>query len=347
MQSRTSKESKIKALVVFLVITAGTFAIYRHMSQFPTPGQVGVLSTEDELYEQRLRAQRLSGSVEWMCNEIGRRSSRWSVRSHEFKEGLEDSLIQNGFLLEDHKYEIGQALFHNTVGVRKGSGAGTILIGTHHDSYGKSPCANASATGVATLMELAREFRDESFDPTVIIAFFGTGEEPHAGRATMGAKIWLDAQKEAGRQIDAAYIVGSFGCFRSSEEGQNSAFPWYLSHPKSSDWLGVYGDFMGREVVTDTLAAWARVSDLPARGFAAPGWMLGVAKRDQIPFQKEGIPCVLLSDTGLNRDPSLRQEFDVAAGINYPEMARRVEALGLMLKDIINSTNETTLAKAR
>ena len=56
---------------------------------------------------------------------------------------------------------------------------------------------------------------------------------------------------------------------------------------------------------------------------------------------------MLLSDTGLNRDPALRQEFDVAAAINYPEMARRVEALGLMLKDIINSTNETTLAKAR
>ena len=347
MQSHSAKESKIKSFVIVLVLLIGTFALYRHMSKFQTPGKIGAPALEDHDLSHRVVSEHLELNLDWLCNEIGRRTSRFSVKTAQLQEGLENSLQSNGFTLEDHPYTVGANTFHNTVGVRQGTGEGTILIGTHHDSYGKSPCANASGTGVATLMELSRLFRDESFGPTVIIAYFATGEEPHVGRDTMGAQVWLDAQEEAGRKIDAAYLVGSFGCFRAGETGQKSDFPWYISHPKSMDWVGIYGGFLGRDVVSDTLDAWARVTDLPARGFAAPHWMMGIPAGDQIPFQKAGIPSVLISDTGDNRDISLRTQFDVPSAIDFREMARRVDALSLMLKDVINDSNGPALADAR
>ncbi len=347
MQARSSKHAKVRNFVIVLVLVIGTFATYRHMSKFATPGKIGIPALESHDMSHRVVSERLQRDMAWICDDIGRRTSRFSVKKVQFQEGLESSLQRNGFSLENHRYTVVQNDFQSTIGVRQGSGSGTILIGTHHDSYGKSPCANASGTGVATLMELTRQFRDESFGPTVIIAFFGTGEKPHVGRSTMGAQVWLDAQEEAGRQIDAAYIVGSFGCFQPGETGQNSQFPWYLSHPESMDWVGVYGSFTGRDIVESTLASWSSATDLPARGFAAPHWFFGIPERDQIPFQDAGIPCVLFSDTGANRDISLRTAFDVPAAINFREMARRVDALALTLKDAINGSNGSVLASAR
>ncbi|QDV08503.1 Peptidase family M28 [Planctomycetes bacterium Poly30] len=339
MQSRRNPtKTKIKSLVVVLGLAGGSFGLFRYMSGFPEPGRVGQPLPTDYENVHREVAERVERDVLWLCEDIGRRSSRFSVRAVQLRETLEQSILDAGFKLESHTYKAGTNTFYNTVGVREGRGRGTILIGTHYDSYSKSLCANATATGVATVMETLRALRNEPTEPTVIVAFFGTGEAPHTGRETMGAQRWLDDQLKEGRQIDAAYLVGSFGCFRPGEGGQNSAFPWYLSHPASSDWVGVYGAFLGRSFVTETLAAWAEATDLPARGFATPGWMLGVPAYDQIPFQKAGIPAVLFSDTGENRDASLRTQFDIPYVIDFKEMARRVEGFTGMIKNITKSS---------
>jgi len=223
-----------------------------------------------------------------------------------------------------------------------------VLIGSHYDSYGKSVCANATGTGVVALMEVIRALGRDEVSPTVIVAFFGTGEKPHTGRSTMGSQVWLDSYMEAGRKVDAAYLLGSFGFFLAGERGQNSPFPWYLSHHKSADWVGVYGSFTGRDIVESTLAQWGRATKLPARGFAAPTWMLGVPLGDQIPFQKAGIPSVLICDTGENRDNNLRTKADVPYAVNFSAMAERVVALSAMLRAIVTAPLATdVIADAR
>lgn len=344
--NRNPKKAKLRSFLIVLGLAGVTFGVYRHMSKFPEPGRVAQPIPTEYEPEHREVAERVELDVLWLCEDIGRRSSRFSVRAIQLRETLEQSILDAGFKLETHEYKAGTHAYHNVVGVRPGRGRGTILIGTHYDSYGKSLCANATATGVATVMETLRALRNEPTEPTVIVAFFGTGEKPHSGRDTMGAQQWLDDQLEKGTQIDAAYLVGSFGCFRPGEIGQNSAFPWYLSHPSSSDWVGVYGSFFGRGIVEDTLAAWGSATDLPARGFASPGWMLGIPAADQIPFQKAGIPAVLLSDTGDNRDASLRTQFDIPYVIDYKEMGRRVHAFTTMIKSITKSSIGSAVAAA-
>ena len=347
MQSRQSPtQAKIKFLAIVLGLVGVSFGLFRHMSKFPEPGQTGRPALTEYDVSERLVAERVEADVLWLCEDIGRRTSRFSVRGFQLREALEQVVLEAGFDLETQEYEVVHTAFHNIVGVRPGTGQGTILVGAHYDSYGKSVCANATATGVSTVMETLRSLRDESTEATVIVAFFGTGEKPHYGRDTMGAQIWLDEQLEQGRQIDAAYLVGSFGCFRPGDIAQNSAFPWYLSHPKSSDWVGVYGSFMGRGMVEDTLGVWAGVTDLPARGFAAPNWMLGVPQGDQGPFQAAGIPAVLFSDTGANRDLSLRTQFDIPYVIDFKEMGRRVEGFTKLIRAVAQGSVASSIALA-
>ncbi len=319
------------AITFALVALAGTGGVV-HMTSLPKPGDTGFVRPESPEYDVRLRTERLRQSVIYQCDDIGRRSSRHFVQGEQLLQHFEEALAASGFKSERHGYRAGNQGFENVIGVKKGSGSGTLLIGTHYDSYSKSLCANASATGVATVLEIVRSLRSEDTDKTIIIGLFGTGEKPHRGRDTMGANQWLLQAQKDGVQIDQALIVSSFGKFNSGDGMQNSSFPWYLVYPKTADWVGIYGGFTAKDEVKDALGIWGRVTKMPARGFATPTWMMGIPATDQVPFQDAGIPTILFSDTGGERDSNIRTKADGPYDIDYDEMALRVGALVEVVK---------------
>lgn len=323
------------ALFAATVAALGVGGVVR-MTDLPEPGVYGKVAPDRLEFGQRRISESLEDSVVFQCNDIGRRSTRFSAQHGRYMEFLMDTLESNRFEVENFEYTVKGAKHQSIIGRREGVGSGTLLIGTHHDSYSKSLCANATATGVATVAELARLLKTESTDKTLIFAYFGTGEKPHKGEDTMGAQVWLDKALKDGETIDQAIIISSFGCFRPGDSGQNSSFPWYLMYPKSTDWVGVYGGFGDNDEVKKALGVWSRVTDLPARGFASPSWMMGIPSTDQVPFQKAGIPTLLFSDTGAERDMNIYSRFDGPYEIPYPEMALRVEALAELVKVYAN-----------
>ncbi|MEL6428958.1 MAG: M28 family peptidase [Planctomycetota bacterium] len=321
--------SQVKLGISFAAVVLVSFGGVVHMTKFPEPGELA-LAPPDEAslsWETRNRIDDLAESVAYQAHEIGRRSSRFSPQQQFLVEFLEASLDEAGLEVELQEYEAKGTTFHNVVGTRKGTGAGTLFIGTHYDSYGKSPCGNAVATGVSAVIESLSILKGRSLDRTIVVGLFGTGEKPHRGEATMGAQVWLDRATEDGLEIDEALIVSSFGVFSGGVGLQKSSFPWYLMYPDTADWVAFYAPFSAKEDATAALRRWDAVTDLPARGFAAPQWMLGMPTADQGPFLDAGIPTIVVSDTGSERDSVFRSKGDDAYHIDYRTMALRVEAL--------------------
>lgn len=328
--------SQAKLAIPFFTLVALGAAGVVHMTSLPAPGAVGVDAPKDPSFQQRRAAENLRDSVVFQCEDIGRRSARFSPQQSMFMDYLMDTLVANRFDAEQFEYEVDGTAHYSVIGRRSGTGAGTLLIGTHHDTYSKSPGANASASGVAAIAEVLRGLRDEVTERSLVVAFFGTGERPYRGGNEMGAQVWLDQALAGGQQIDQAIIVSSFGVFRPGTGGQNSSFPWYLMYPETTDWVGIYGGFGARDEVAEALGVWGRVTDLPARGFASPAWMLGVPSTDQVPFQEAGIPTLLFSDTGGERDPNIGTRHDGPYELPFDEMALRVEALTALVQEYAN-----------
>ena len=300
-----------------------------HMTKLPKPGTLAVpVPLESDLsLSLRKSIESLRGSVEFQAHEVGRRSSRFSPRQQKLEEFLEDGLASAGLTVELQDYKAAGSSFKNIIGTRRGTGNGTLLIATHYDSYGKYPCANSSATGVAAMIEVASMLKGKALDQTIIFALFGTGEQPHRGQDTMGANVWLRKATKEKIQIDEALIVSSFGLFSEGEGIQQSSFPWGLMYPKTADWVAFYSPFTKRDHAVRALKRWGTVTELPARGFASPTWMLGMPRADQQPFLDAGIPTVVISDTGPERDAFFCSKQDDAYHLNYTRMALRVEAL--------------------
>ncbi|MEM9803228.1 MAG: M28 family peptidase [Planctomycetota bacterium] len=318
------------ALVTFVILSA-TGVVYT-VGMTPANPLGAKNADEDMAYLLERQTRRVKELVTFQCEEIGRRSSRFSAQQRRFDEWLEFSLAAQGLKVTVEPYAANNSRGKNFIGVKHGRGEGVILVGTHYDSYGKSPCANAVATGVATVIETAHLLQTVGTEKTIIFALFGTGERPHRGSDTAGAHVWVNKYLEEGGKLDMALIVGSFGMWNDAEGSHAASFPWKYSVPKTADWAGVYGGLSGRGVVVDVLNTWALVTDLPARGFAAPSWFPGIAGEDQVPFQKAGIPAVLISDSGTERTPSLRTEYDNPYELDFVEMTRRVQAFADLVK---------------
>ncbi|MEM1452243.1 MAG: M28 family peptidase [Planctomycetota bacterium] len=333
---KRKKNYKPAIFLATCVIAATSGMVY--MTGLPKPGASGgTKATEDDALFLERDANLLKEDVLYQCDEVGRRTSRFSPQQKKFNEWMEYTLEGNRFEVTVQDYPAGSSRGRNVIGVRKGELPGAIVVGTHYDSYGKGPCANSSASGVATVTALARRFATLRPKKTLIVAFFGTGERPHRGKETAGAAVWLKKAKEDGVQIDLAILVGSYGIYMDVPGSQLSTVPWKFVAPETADWVGIYGDLVGRGTVVEMLNHWGQVTDLPARGFATPAWLPGIPAEDQVPFQEAGIPAVLFSDSGTERTPSLRTQYDSPYEIDFIEMARRVKALGDVVERCVMS----------
>lgn len=333
-------KAQTKTAIFLAIFGAVGAAGVVHMTGLPKPGTSAVPTPKiDELpYEMRHRIERLAESVRFQCEDIGRRTSRFNAREGDLIDYLHDSLAGAGFRAHVDEYRAGTTEYKNVIGVLEGKSAETLVIGTHYDSYGKSPCANATASGVATVLELARELGAQHHDRTIVIGLWGTGEQPHTGLDSQGAAVWLKKTLEAKElQIAEAVILGSFGSFQTHPGSQNSSFPWYLMYPKVGDWVAMYAPFSDKDTVKTALRRWATTTDLPARGFAAPTWMPGIPVGDRLPFLDAGIPTLMITDTGPERDIVYRTRNDDPWHLDYTSMAMRVQALAAFISHYTKS----------
>lgn len=287
--------------------------------------------------------EELRESVYFQAEEVGRRTSRYSPHQDALEDYLREAIVKGGLRLTEHDYTVGSVSGRNFIGVLPGRGPGAVLVGTHFDSLGKSPCANATATAVAAVAGLVSELRGQALERTVLFAFFDNGERPNRGKATAGSQAWLDhfegeeARAELlplGGELELALLVGSFGSWSDHPGSHPADFPWSLATSDVADWVGVFGALGERDLAADFLARWARHSELPARGFALPSWTPGVPVGDEGPFREASIPTLFISDTGRQRTPQLRTSQDHPYELNYGAMALRVRALAAVVADV-------------
>ena len=299
-------------------------------------GAVAELEPRDPL------AGSLRDSVVFQCDQVGRRTARYSPRQEDLEAHLRAAFDAAGLRFVEHDYRRGTTAGRNLVGVLPGRGAGAVLVGAHFDSYGKGPCANATASAVAAVEGVMSLLRGEALERSVLFAFFDNGERPHRGRETAGAHAWLEDLAGGvaggewlpeGEDLELVVLVGSFGAWSEVPGSHAPGFPWDLVVPDTADWVGVFSGLGDRSAAVSFLRRWARHTELPARGFALPAWAPGVPVGDQAPFRAAGIPCLLVSDTGFQRSPWLRTPADHHLEIDFDRMAARVRVLAEVVAD--------------
>lgn len=210
----------------------------------------------------------------------------------------------------------------------RGQGEEIVVLATHYDTLGDSPGANASATGAAALLVLAKGFADQHFARSVRLVWLANESGGPSAPAASGS-AYLVTLKEQARPVVATLTFGSLGYYTLRQGTQR--YPEELLY--GAEHRNKRGDFLAlvanpaSNVLLERVHAALSGASLPIEDLILPDSAPLAAGGPQALFWQAGLPGVLLTDTGEFRDPHRGAASDTVDKLDFDRLARVLAAL--------------------
>jgi Zn-dependent M28 family amino/carboxypeptidase len=203
-----------------------------------------------------------------------------------------------------------------------------IVVGAHYDAYGDSPGADANASGVAGLFELAKLLQKAPLKTQVELVAYALEEPPYWGTPRMGSAVHAFSLKTQNRGVRIMICLDMIGCFSDKEGSQKypvKKMEWLYS-PKG-DFIGVVGNLGQMDAVRRVKTAMAGASPLPVFSINAPLFFSGIGFSDHRNYWQTDYPAVMITDTAVLRNPNYHTAKDTAETLDYKRMGMVVQGV--------------------
>ena len=182
-----------------------------------------------------------------------------------------------------------------------------IVIGAHYDTAPGSPGADDNATGVAVLLELARDIASGPLKYPVQLVAFDMEEYGYLGSSHHAAKY--KQQQESIRLMISLEMLGY-----CNHNPNSQSYPAGLKYfyPNSGNFIALIGTL---RTVPDliNLSGKIRKSGQPCEWLPVPNRGLIVPdtrRSDHVPFWDNGYPAIMVTDTANMRNPHYHRGSD-------------------------------------
>jgi hypothetical protein len=340
MTGRSLNWRKIGRIVFSRILFYGAilFAAWWWMVRMPGRSAEGSLQPLSD-GEARL-AMRLQRDVQILAAEIGERNIPENPqRLAAAADYIEREFRTAGYAPRSNPYRIGRYICRNVEVELRGTSRPDeiVVIGAHYDTVPGSPGADDNASGVATVLALARGFAGSPASRTVRFLAFANEEPPWFWQAEMGSLVYAKECRARRDRIVAMLSIESVGFYSDAPRSQTYPAGLGFLYPATGNFVAFIGNVSSRPLVHRAIGAFRAASALPSIGAAAPNAIPGVGWSDHWSFWQEGYPGIEVTDTALYRNPFYHTPADTPNRLDFPRMAR----FGSAMADVIRA-----LAKA-
>jgi len=316
-------------LGLFLTAAAAFLVYMMAMPGKTFSGPLAPLSPEEFQTAANLRADTM-----YLSDAIGERNLDRYKNLNSAAKYIEDSLKSLGYSPQSEPFTVqGMAVKNIVVEIPGGQLANEIvLVGAHYDSVNACPGADDNATGVAGLLEIARELRGHVPSRTIRLVAWVNEEPPYFQTPGMGS--WVNAKSTHQRKdrIVAAISLETIGLYTDAPDSQHYPAGFSLFFPSTGNFVGFVGNLSSRQLVRDSVGYFRATTQFPSAGIAAPAGMTGVGWSDHWSYWQEGYPAIMITDTALFRNPNYHKISDTPEKLSYAPMARVVIGIGKLVK---------------
>jgi Zn-dependent M28 family amino/carboxypeptidase len=284
----------------------------------------------------------LEAAVRHLSGDIGERHFRRAPALDRALSFIREELERSHVTATSHLFEASGRQFTNVevvVPSRAGATeAGCIVVGAHYDTVPGTPGADDNATGVAALLELARELTRERFERSLRLVFFPNEEPPFFPDAGMGSAAYAAELRRAGVNVHVMISLEMLGYY--SDRPQSQRYPPGLSlfYPDRGNFIGFVSNLRSRKRLSELKRAFIASSDFPCESLAAPEWTVVVGLSDHSSFWKQGYPGLMVTDTAFMRNPHYHQASDTAETLDFERFAQVTKGLIGAVKRLASST---------
>ena len=177
-----------------------------------------------------------------------------SVVAHALDEALSfirEELARAQVTATEHPFEVSGRSFTNVeVIVPSRSGAterGCIVVGAHYDTVPGTPGADDNATGVAALLELARQLAHERFERSLRLVFFPNEEPPFFPDAGMGSAAYAAELRRAAVDVHTMISLEMLGYYSDRPHSQRYPPGLSLLYPNQGNFIGFVSNLRSRK----------------------------------------------------------------------------------------------------
>ncbi len=288
--------------------------------------------TQDEI----ARRDRLRRHVETLAGEIGERNVPHYIALSKAADYVDSSLSDAGFTVARQGYRVGTQICYNLEVEIPGTDRATeiLVIGAHYDSVLGSPGANDNATGVAALVEIARECAAARPSRTVRFVAFVNEEPPYFQTEAMGSLVYARRCRERGDNVVGMLSLETIGYYSDARGSQKYPFPLGLFYPSTGNFLGFVANRGSRDLLFDAIASFRRHARFPSEGGALVESLPGIGWSDHWSFWQVGYPAIEVTDTAPFRYPHYHTLADTPDKVDYDRLSLVTGALGIVVADL-------------
>lgn len=282
--------------------------------------------------------EHLAQHVELLAGRIGERNVWRYAALTAAADHIHDTFVALGYSLNLQTYQSKDRTVKNIAAERPGSTKPDeiVVVGAHYDSVLGSPGANDNGTGVAAVLELARQLKESQFARTVRFVAFVNEEPPFYHTDEMGSLVYASRSSKLGEKITAMLSLETIGYYSDKPGSQKYPFPFSYFYPDTANFIGFVGNLSSRSLVRRALSSFRKHTSFPSEGVAAPGWVMGIGWSDHWSFWRKGYPAIMITDTALFRYAHYHTSSDTPDKIDYDRTARVVHGISHVVRSLAN-----------
>lgn len=292
-------------------------------------------------------AVRLRETVTHLSESIGERNLTKRANLGETVRYLQSTLESLSYTVDRHAFTVSEVECVNLIAdlVGHATPKEIVLVGAHYDSVQGSPGANDNGSGVAALLEIARQLRGKNGAKTVRFVLFANEEPPYFQRdGQMGSWVYARACRMRGDDIKIVLSLETMGYF--TDEPQSQKYPALLSamYPSTGNFIGFISDVPSRKHLSSTVTIFKKHCQVDAQLGAFPRDLQGVGWSDHWSFWQEGFPGIMITDTALFRYPHYHLASDTPDKLEYNRFAEVVDGLAKTAVELANTDFKNDVA---
>lgn len=352
---------KKKRLLIFFTINLLllTLALLPKCSLYHQPNGNGTIPSVDVIEEN------LKKHVYYLADTVGERNVYLDGTLEKSAEYIHEEFINMGYTPARQFFQIGKHSDFDTaagktvfnveaVKFSRKRNAKTLVIGGHYDTRvgmntwnthgpvvkGKTgtPGANDNASGVAAMLEIARELKTVDLDFHVRFVAYVNEEAPFFQTESMGSMVHAQALV---KEIGADNIMGmmsmeTLGCYspRVNKKRKSAVVAGAAGLPDTCDYVAFMSTNTGKKFSRDCADIYTRSCRFPVRTAVFPYYTKAVAWSDDWSYMKQGIPSFSVTDTAYLRCDDYHETSDTADKLDYPQYAEVVDGLIKMIQKL-------------
>lgn len=202
-----------------------------------------------------------------------------------------------------------------------------FVIGAHYDAKNNSLDTEGSASGVAALIELARQLSqtENKLVMKVQIVAYPLSQSVLTTTENMGSYNHAASLKRLNKKVHLMVSLDSVGHFTNSEQSQEYPFDFmHLLYPNRGNYISVVGRLQDFTKIRKLKESFESGTELPLYSFNPPSNFPFINSRDHLNYQLHGFPAVLVTDTADYRKVN---GSSIETQLDFEKMAMLVKGL--------------------